>query len=291
MTPSRKLSSPGGLPWPDGCPPERLSATARKAAEIASTILLEGLTRKIEVGFKGRINLVTEIDLASERAVIETISREFPGHGFLAEESGRTMPKEESPLRWIIDPLDGTTNYAHRYPCFCVSIAFEAAGTVLYGLVVDPLRKMWFEAAAGRGATLDGQPLAVSEETFPERSLLATGFSYTHADTPRLNNMATFEGFSREVQGIRRSGSAALDLCHVAMGVLDGFWERSLSPWDTAAATLIVREAGGTVTDGQGNPFRLDAPLVIASNGHVHRWMLETIRQIGEDPEQRQAPR
>ena len=121
MTPSRKLSSPGGLPWPDGCPPERLSATARKAAEIASTILLEGLTRKIEVGFKGRINLVTEIDLASERAVIETISREFPGHGFLAEESGRTMPKEESPLRWIIDPLDGTTNYAHRYPCFCVS--------------------------------------------------------------------------------------------------------------------------------------------------------------------------
>ncbi len=291
MISSQKNISPGLLPWPEGTTPERVSVTARKAAELASGILLEGMTRKIEIGYKGRINLVTEIDLASERAVIDTLSREFPDHSFLAEESGRTAPGGESPHRWIIDPLDGTTNYAHRYPCFCISLAFESAGTVLYGLVVDPLRKMCYEALAGRGATLDGHPISVSEETLPGRSLLATGFSYSHADTPRLRNMATFEGFSREVQGIRRSGSAALDLCHVAMGVLDGFWERNLSPWDTAAATLIVREAGGKVTDGLGGLFHLEAPLVVASNGLIHGFMLDKIRLIAEDSEQKQESR
>ena len=276
-----------GISWPTGILPERIAETARKAAARSSGILLDGMTRTIEVGYKGRIDLVTEIDLASEKAIMETISRDWPDHGFLAEESGRSMPSGGGPHRWIIDPLDGTTNYAHRYPCFCISIAFESSGSLLYGLVVDPLRRMRFEAIAGRGATLDGQNLSVSRETLPQRSLLATGFSYSHADTLRLKNMASFEGFSREVQGIRRSGSAALDLCHVAMGVLDGFWERGLSPWDTAAGTLIVREAGGTVTDGQGHPFRLEAPLVVASNGSIHGWMVEKIRQIGEDPEQK----
>ena len=283
--------SGGGISWPPGILPGQIADTARRAATLASGILLEGMTRTIEVGYKGRIDLVTEIDLASERAVMETISRDYPDHGFLAEESGGSMPSGASPHRWIIDPLDGTTNYAHRYPCFCISIAFESAGSLLYGLVVDPLRRMHFEAAAGRGATLDGQRLSVSRESLPQRSLLATGFSYSHADTPRLKNMATFEGFSREVQGIRRSGSAALDLCHVAMGVLDGFWERGLSPWDTAAGTLIVREAGGTVSDGCGSPFRLEAPLVVASNGFLHGWMVDKIMQIAEEREQKPESR
>ncbi len=291
MNQGDKNISGSRLFWPPGILPEQIAETARRAADLASEILLEGMTRTIEVGYKGRIDLVTEIDLASERAVMETLSRDYPDHGFLAEESGGRMPSGETSHRWIIDPLDGTTNYAHRYPCFCISIAFESSGSLLYGLVVDPLRRMRFEAWAGRGATLDGKRLSVSRESLPQRSLLATGFSYTHADTPRLKNMATFEGFSREVQGIRRSGSAALDLCHVAMGVLDGFWERGLSPWDTAAGTLIVREAGGTVTDGFGGPFRLEAPLVVASNGFLHGWMVDKIRQISEEPEQKPEPR
>ncbi len=269
----------------------RIQSAGRQAAAKAGEILREGLTRKIEVGFKGRINLVTEIDLASERMIIGILSEAFPEHGFLAEESGaRTgTPLSSSPLsrpssgRWIIDPLDGTTNYAHRYPAFCISIAYEEEGTVLYGIVSDPLRHMDFEAGLGRGATLNGSPVAVSGESDPERSLLCTGFSYRQADGPALRNFDHFERFSRAAQGIRRSGSAALDLCHVAMGVLDGFWELDLAPWDTAAGTLIVCEAGGRVTDGAGNPFRLDAPAVVASNGLIHEWMVDTIRQDGVD--------
>ncbi len=263
-----------------------LQDAARHAAEKAGEILREGLTRKIEVGFKGRINLVTEIDLASEKTIIGILSAAFPEHGFLAEESGarngnasENNHSHRPSGRWIIDPLDGTTNYAHRYPAFCISIAYEQNGKVLYGLVSDPLRRMNFEALIGQGATLNGSPIGVSEVSDPERSLLCTGFSYRQADGPALRNLDHFEKFSRGAQGIRRSGSAALDLCHVAMGVLDGFWELDLSPWDTAAGTLIVGEAGGRVTEGTGAPFRLDAPVVVASNGLIHEWMVGTIRQ------------
>jgi len=266
---------------------DKVQHSARTAVSAASKILLEGMNRPISVSFKGRINLVTEIDLASERAIIDTLSSEFPDHGFLAEESGSSRSKNPAGNRWIIDPLDGTTNYAHRYPFFSISLAFEANGTVYYGIVFDPLRDLAFEAVKNGGATMNRDPIGVSRESDPERSLLATGFSYSHADTPRLKNMGMFEGFSRECQGIRRSGSAALDLCHVATGVLDGFWEMNLSPWDTAAATLVVEEAGGRVTDGTGMPFRLDAPMVVASNGLIHQWMLRTISQNAEEPEQR----
>jgi myo-inositol-1(or 4)-monophosphatase len=261
-----------------------VQGTARKAVSRASAILLEGMTRKIHVSFKGRINLLTEIDLASEQSIIDTISADFPNHGFLAEESGATRPGDDQENRWIIDPLDGTTNYAHRYPFFSISLAFESEGVIHYGMVFDPLRDQAFEAIRNRGAMLNGTPISVSPESDPGRSLLATGFSYSHADTPRLLNMRTFEGFSKQCQGIRRSGSAALDLCHVAMGVLDGFWEMSLSPWDTAAASLIVGEAGGRITDGKGKLFRLDSPIIVASNRKIHRWMLGTIRQCAEEP-------
>jgi len=274
----------------------KIREAARKAASEAGEILREGLTRKIEVGFKGRINLVTEIDIASEKAIIGILSAAFPEHGFLAEESG-TRPGASSPSepslrggRWIIDPLDGTTNYAHRYPAFCISIAYEEQGTVLYGLVSDPLRRMDFEAARGEGASLNGATIAVSRESDPERALLCTGFSYRQADGPQIRNLDHFEHFSRAAQGIRRSGSAALDLCHLAMGVLDGFWEMDLAPWDTAAGTLIVREAGGTVTDGDGAPFALDSPIVVASNGPLHRWMVETIAGAREGRQRRPEP-
>ncbi len=272
----------------------KIREAARKAASVAGEILREGLTRKIEVGYKGRINLVTEIDIASEKAIIGILSAAFPDHGFLAEESGTrpgTSPASSSRSRggrWIIDPLDGTTNYAHRYPAFCISIAYEEEGRVLYGLVSDPLRRMDFEAALGEGATQNGASIAVSGEADPERSLLCTGFSYRQADGPKIRNLDHFEDFSRAAQGIRRSGSAALDLCHLAMGVLDGFWEMDLAPWDTAAGTLIVREAGGTVTDGEGAPFALDSPIVVASNGPLHRWMVETI--VGAREGQRRRP-
>lgn len=265
----------------------KIRDTGRMAAEKASKILLEGLTRPIRVSFKGRINLMTEIDLASEQTIIETISSEFPEHGFLAEESGARQGKGEAENRWIIDPLDGTTNYAHRYPCFSISIAFESRGIVQYGIVLDPLRNQAFEAIRGEGARLNGEALRVSPESDPEKCLLATGFSYSHADSPVLKNMRFFEGFSRECQGIRRSGSAAIDLCHVALGALDGFWELDLSPWDTAAGALIVLEAGGSVTDGTGLPFLPGSPVIIASNGHIHDWMLSMLRKASGEPAQR----
>lgn len=266
---------------------EKIQETARRAVSGASAILLEGMTRTISVAFKGRIDLVTEIDLASERSIIDSILSTFPDHSILAEESGASRSGDPSRNLWVIDPLDGTTNYAHRYPFFSISIAFESDGDILYGIVFDPLRNLAFEAIKNCGATLNREPISPSTESDPGRSLLATGFSYSHADTPRLRNMKTFEGFSRKCQGIRRSGSAALDLCHVAMGVLDGFWEMNLAPWDTAAGSLVVREAGGQVTDGSGGPFRLEAPVIVASNGRIHEWMLETVSECAEEPERK----
>ena len=250
----------------------------REAVRRAGVILLEGYSRDIKISYKGEIDLVTEVDWASEKEIIRVIHASFPRHGILGEEGG-IVPGPGSE-RWIIDPLDGTTNYTHHFPFFGISIGFESEGEVLYGIVFDPLRNQTFEAVKGEGATLNGTPIHVSETHLLSRSLLATGFSSSQPEDPRRDNLPHFNRFSRKVQGIRRTGSAALDLCYVAMGALDGFWEIGLSPWDTAAGSLIVRESGGRVSDRQDGKHELTSPLIVASNGLIHQEMISLLGEV-----------
>lgn len=250
----------------------------REAVRKAGAILLEGYSREIKISFKGEIDLVTEVDWASEKEIIHVIHDSFPQHGILGEEVG-SLPGPGSE-RWIIDPLDGTTNYTHHFPFFGISIGFESAGEILYGIVHDPLRNQTFEAIKGEGATLNGTLIHVSQTPLLSGSLLATGFSSSQPLDPERDNLPFFNRLSRKVQGIRRTGSAALDLCYVAMGALDGFWEIGLSPWDTAAGSLIVRESGGRVSDREDGLHKLTSPMIVASNGYIHPEMISLLNEI-----------
>ncbi len=226
---------------------------------------------------KGRIDLVTEYDRRSEALLLERITARFPGHAVLAEESG-TRPGDPvaGGVRWIVDPLDGTTNFAHNYPFFAVSVGVEVDGELAAGAVFDPVRGELFAAAAGHGATLDGTPIRVSPVATIEDALLVTGFPYDVREHPE-RHLPQFQAFLVRAQGIRRDGSAALNLCYLAMGRFDGFWEGSLAPWDVAAGALIVREAGGRVTDPAGGPFHLDGRRILATNGRLHAAMMEVL--------------
>lgn len=250
-----------------------LADTALLAARAAGAVLIEARGRDRQVEFKGEIDLVTDADRRSEAAVVSLLRSRFPDHQILAEEG---TPGGSSPTyRWIIDPLDGTTNYAHGYPHFAVSIALERAGAVIVGVVYDPILDELFVARAGEGAYLNGRPLGVSTEGTLLRALLCSGFPY---DRRLLGaSLRRWDYFVRHAQAIRRDGSAALDLCYVAAGRFDAFWEDHLWPWDAAAATLIVREAGGTITDFRGGEADIYKGDVIASNGPLHAAMLEGI--------------
>ncbi len=225
---------------------------------------------------KEEINLVTEIDKGSEQKIIEYIKSKFPHHGILAEESGEA--KVESDYKWIIDPLDGTTNYTHSFPVFCVSIALEYKGEVILGVVYDPNFDELFWAEKGKGAFLNGKRINVSKTDKLIKSMLATGFPYNVRENPD-NCIEHFVNFLMEAQAIRRLGSAALDLVYVACGRLDGFWEVNLNPWDVAAGKIIIEEAGGTITDFFGNKFNIYTKGVVASNGLIHQQMLEVIKK------------
>lgn len=240
---------------------------ARKAGEA----LLKGLGRKRTVKYKGAVNLVTEMDLLSEKIIVGEIEKRFPGHSILAEE--RPALQKPSPFLWIIDPLDGTTNYAHGFPIFSVSIALAKFGEVVSGVVYDPTRDELFTAQKGKGARLNGRKIRVSEETKLTRSLLATGFPYDLRES-EINNFDHFYNFAVRAQAVRRAGSAALDLCYVAAGRFDGFWEMKLAPWDIAAGSLLVSEAGGKITDFGEKPVKLEGKHVLASNGKIHSAML-----------------
>jgi len=256
------------LPTPDG-----LRDAACEFARAAGAILLEGYGRTHRPERKGRIDLVTEYDRRAERFLLDAIARRFPGHAVLAEESGASSTAgAAAPVRWLIDPLDGTTNFSHNYPFFCVSVAAEMDGALAAGAVFDPVRGELFSAARGSGATLDGAALHVSDIARVEDALLVTGFPYDVREHPE-RSLPRFEAFLVRAQGVRRDGSAALNLCYLAAGRFDGFWEGHLSPWDMAAGVLIVREAGGHVTDYQGGTFRLERPEILASNGHIHEEM------------------
>ena len=250
------------------------SAFAGQMALSAGRILRRGFARNIRVTLKGRIDPVTEYDLKSERQIVGQIARAFPDHGILTEEGGGAEARSD--YRWIIDPLDGTVNYAHGFPFYCVSIALEHKGKALLGVVYDPERQELFSATVGGGAFLNGKRIHVSTERNLERALLATGFAYD-IGTARRNNLGLFARMAKTAQGVRRPGSAAIDLCWLAAGRIDGFWELNLQPWDTAAATLLVKEAGGRLTRFGGQPYSIFDKELLASNGRLHKGMQEVL--------------
>jgi myo-inositol-1(or 4)-monophosphatase len=226
---------------------------------------------------KREIDLVTVADMESERAVIEKIRAAFPDHAILAEESGAHEGADGARARWHIDPLDGTTNFAHSYPPFCVSIGFEVDGHLHLGVVYVPLLDELFIAERGQGATLNGVPIRVSSTDSLARSQLSTGFQYDLA--VRSTNLDAFGRFTLATQAVRVDGSAAIDLCYVACGRFDGYWEAGIEPWDSAAAAVIVREAGGRLTDFSGGAFSLRGQTVLASNGLIHDDMIEILSE------------
>jgi myo-inositol-1(or 4)-monophosphatase len=241
------------------------------AAEAAGGVLRDGFGRQHRIEYKGEADLVTEADEEAERKIEEVLREAFPDHGVLTEESGQT--EGQSGARWIVDPLDGTTNYVHGVPFFCTSIALERAGEVVVGVVHDPMANETYSAERGGGATLNGEPIGVSGTDKPARALLGTSF----ADRPEELEMGldVFGRFAGLARGMRRLGSGALDLCYVATGRLDGCYEQGFSAWDVAAGMLIVEEAGGKITNCRGG--RLDpeeSKGLVASNGLLHADLL-----------------
>jgi myo-inositol-1(or 4)-monophosphatase len=240
---------------------------AIETARAAGALLKENVGKLNRIEFKGAVDIVTEVDRKSEELIMAAIRKSFPGHGILTEESPEV--KQDSPCKWIIDPLDGTTNYSHGFPFFCVSIGFEVEGEVRFGAVYDPMLDELYTAEKGKGAFLNGKKIKVSAIDELGRGLLATGFPYD-LRASKDNNLDFFSQFSLKAQAIRRAGSAALDLCYIASGRFDGYWEMKLRPWDVAAGTLIVAEAGGQVTDFSGGRFSIYGKECLASNGLLH---------------------
>lgn len=250
---------------------EQVKKVGILAAQKAGEVLRRFHGTELSIRKKGAIDLVTEADTASEKRIIDTILSRYPGHGILAEESGH-IPGEGK-YRWIIDPLDGTTNFAHGLDLYSVSIAFSVADQVVMGVVFAPASGELFAAVKGKGATLNGKAIRVSSTESLSDSLLVTGFPYNSREmmAPLLTR---FSNCLAACQGIRRLGSAAIDLCYVACGRFDGFWEENLKPWDTAAGALIAGEAGARVTDFDDTAFLIDMAQIVASNGCIHSEML-----------------
>ncbi len=251
---------------------------AVEAALAAGKIQSERANDIRSISEKGGVrgDVVTEVDLLCEKEIISRIQKAFPEHAILAEESGSTQGDAKN--KWVIDPLDGTLNYSHGFPCYCVSIGLEHEGELVVGVIYNPNLDELFVAEKGQGATLNGSPVKISTTDTLDKSLLVTGF------TPKIvgsedDNLNHFCNFMKSCQAVRRPGSAAMDFCYTAMGRFDGFWEAHLSPWDMAAGVLIVREAGGTVTAFDGGPFSIYDNHVLASNGRVHQEMVDILTQ------------
>ena len=258
----------------DAVPKDFVLTLCREAGQV----MLDGLGGSLEVMRKGEVDLVTEVDLAVERMIAEAIRDEFPEHSVVGEEGWDEEEAREADHTWFVDPLDGTTNYVHGYPMFCVSLALAHRGEVLAGGVYDPLRDELFYAEKGGGATLNGEGIAVSGTDGLISSLLSTGFPYQRATIPD-NNVALFSKLVTRIQGVRRSGSLALDLAYVAAGRLDGHWELHVKPWDTAAGGLLVREAGGRISGMRGEPWSPFESHIVATNRVIHDELLAVLRQ------------
>ncbi|MUG94819.1 inositol monophosphatase [Scytonema sp. UIC 10036] len=250
-------------------------------AALAAGAVLEDYLGKIEdaVVEKGRPgDLVTAADKASEIVILDIVRRHFPQHSILAEESGK-LGNQDNEFLWAIDPLDGTTNFAHQYPFFAVSIGLLIHGVPQVGVIYDPFHDELFRAAQGLGATRNRRPIQVSSTSELSKSLLVTGFAYDRRETSD-NNYAEFCHLTHLTQGVRRSGSASLDLAHVACGRIDGYWERGLSPWDIAAGVILLREAGGKVTAYDGSPLDIASGRILATNSYIHESLSQELIQV-----------
>lgn len=253
--------------------PKGAREVAIRAAKEAGALLRGRLSQDRNVEFKGVIDLVTDADRAAEELISRRIQAKFPDHRFIGEEG--TRGASDAPYGWIVDPLDGTTNYAHAYPHFATSIALEREGHVVLGVIYDPMRDELFVAERGRGAELNGAPIHVSEEGELIRSLLATGFPYNLEN--RMEAVAIWNALLHRCQGVRRDGSAALNLAWTAAGRLDGFYEKTLKPWDMGAGSLLIEEAGGIVTNYAGGPFDVYGIEIIGANPALHGPLMEAV--------------
>jgi len=260
-------------------------------AHEAGAVVRDGFPRTTlaHIGFKGVVNPVTETDTAAEKLIVARLRAVFPDHRILAEEGGGDEWRAPGPPIWLVDPLDGTNNFAHGFPHVSISLALLAESQPVVGVIHDPLRGETFAATAGGGAALDGQSIRVSNVEHLAGAFLATGFPYDRRTAPD-NNVERLDHFLRRSLGVRRAGAATLDLAYVACGRLDGFWEIRLKPWDVAAGVLLMREAGGKVTDFQGGPNCLSGEFIVASNGRIHDQMLRVIREGAAAPRPEDAP-
>lgn len=252
--------------------------TAVETVVRAGDMMMERVGGTMRVDKKSSIDLVTEVDVAIERMFRDLIAKRFPDHAVLGEEFGGSTTAPAGPC-WVFDPIDGTTNFAHGLPIFCSSLALEIDGVAEIGTIYDPNRKELFTATRGGGAFLNGQPIHVSSATTLIDAMLVTGFPYdVHARVEEI--VGLFREFVGRARAVRRLGSAAIDLCYVAAGRMDGFWERDLNPWDIAAGALLVTEAGGRITGLDGQPFTSRGRSVLASNNLIHAAMLDVIRGV-----------
>jgi myo-inositol-1(or 4)-monophosphatase len=259
---------------------------ATSIAQDAGALLREGWGNVSQIEYKGEVDLVTQYDTRAESLIIEALQRNFGEHAIHTEEEGQ-IGNGSNPYRWLIDPLDGTTNYAHGFPVFSVSLALthrtdEGRYAPIVGVIYDPIGDECFTAVKGDGAHLNGRRIQSSDVPTLDEALLSTGFPYDRRTRPH-NNTGHFAQFIRRSQGVRRAGSAALDLSYVACGRLEGHWEIDLHPWDVAAGILVVQEAGGRVSDFEGGPDYLSGERIVASNGHIHDQMLEVLA-LGDVP-------
>jgi len=253
---------------------KELTLFARELAVGAGGILRRGFNKSLKVQYKGRIDPVTEYDIKAEKHIVGKIVRRYSQHSILTEEGSGVG--NDSEYCWVIDPLDGTVNFAHGFPVYCVSIALQYRGESVIGAVYDPERTELFWAAKEGKAYLNGRSIAVSSQDRLERALLATGFAYD-IGTAKKNNLGLFCRMAKRAQGIRRPGSAAIDLCWLACGRIDGFWELKLHPWDTAAAKVIVQSAGGRISRITGEKYSIFDKDILASNGKIHRAMQKVL--------------
>lgn len=245
-------------------------------AKEAGAIQMRGLGKRHDIEFKGVIDLVTEVDKACERLIVGEIKKVFPYEDILAEEG--SGERSASSTRWIVDPLDGTVNYAHNFPFFCVAIALEIEKRLVAGVIYDPVRDELFWAEKGKGAYLNGERICVSDHAPVGQSLLATGFAYNVQEGESNDNLDNFCKFVKIARAVRRPGSAAIDLAYVACGRIDGFWELFLRPWDMAAGVVIIREAGGRVTSFDGGLYDLYGTEILTSNGKIHDEMMKVLK-------------